>query len=120
MLHVSYCVSKGYRSVCVGTVDNDLLLLAIYIYQKLKTCMDELWLTFGTKNNFSYIPAHEISKSLGPEKTDILPLFHAFTGCDAVSSFHGKGKKISLGDLENVSILHWYSAAVIKPSFICQ
>ena len=27
------------------------------------------------------------------QKRHILPLFHAFTGCDTVSSFHGKGKK---------------------------
>lgn len=29
----------------------------------------------------------------GPQRARVLPLFHAFTGCDTVSSFNGKGKK---------------------------
>jgi ABC-type transport system involved in cytochrome bd biosynthesis fused ATPase/permease subunit len=31
--------------------------------------------------------------ALGPDKSRVLPLFHAFTGCDTVSAFGGKGKK---------------------------
>lgn len=30
---------------------------------------------------------------IGPEKSFVLPTFHAVTGCDTVSSFGGKGKK---------------------------
>jgi len=33
------------------------------------------------------------SSSAGPEKSNALPAFHAFTGCDNVSSFSGKGEK---------------------------
>lgn len=29
---------------------------------------------------------------VGLELSEILPLFHAFTGCDTVSSFNGRGK----------------------------
>lgn len=29
----------------------------------------------------------------GPERAQALPFFHAFTGCDVVSAFNGKGKK---------------------------
>ena len=29
---------------------------------------------------------------LGPEKSRALPIFHAFTGCDTIESFHGLGK----------------------------
>ena len=31
--------------------------------------------------------------SLGPDYALVLPLFHAFTGCDAVSAFTGRSKK---------------------------
>ena len=39
------------------------------------------------------IPAHEISKNIGPQKSLALPLFHALTGCDTTSAFLGHGKK---------------------------
>ena len=39
------------------------------------------------------LAAHEIAAGLGPEKACTLPVFHALTGCDTVSSFVGHGKK---------------------------
>lgn len=39
------------------------------------------------------ISAHGIYAALGSEKSLALLMFHAFTGCDTVSSFSGKGKK---------------------------
>ena len=53
----------------------------------------QLWVAFGTGKHLRYIPAHEIATSLGAEKAQALPMFHAFTGCDTVSSFAGKGEK---------------------------
>ena len=38
-------------------------------------------------------PVHEITQTLGPEKSLSCPLFHSFTGCDTTSSFLGIGKK---------------------------
>lgn len=55
--------------------------------------IEELWVAFGTGKNFRYIPAHEIAKSLGPDKSKALPVLHAFTGCDTVSTFATRGKK---------------------------
>ena len=54
---------------------------------------DELWLAFGTGKSFRYFAAHEIAAGLGPENARALPMFHALTGCDNVSSFAGHGKK---------------------------
>ena len=34
-----------------------------------------------------------MSPSIGLEKSIYLLFFHAFTGCDVVSAFHGKGEK---------------------------
>ncbi len=39
------------------------------------------------------MPAHEIAHALGPEKCIALPFMHAFSGCDTVSCFAGRGKK---------------------------
>ena len=38
-------------------------------------------------------PIHEIVASIGPSKSQALPMFHAYTGCDTVSSFATRGKK---------------------------
>ena len=51
--------------------------------------LKELWIDFGVNNHHQYISAHGIAKALGKEKTETLPFFHAFTGCDTVSSFNG-------------------------------
>ena len=37
--------------------------------------------------------ARKLYRSIGPEKGRGITLFHAFTGCDVVSAFRGKGKK---------------------------
>ena len=52
-------------------------------------------MAFGTAKSFWHIPVHEIARSLGPNKSIALPMFHAHTRCDTVSSFGTKGKKTS-------------------------
>ena len=68
-----------------------MVVLSIAIAQKLGEC--EIWLAFGTGDHFRYIAAHDIATSLGPQRSLALPIFHAFTGCDTVSSFSNIGKK---------------------------
>ena len=38
-------------------------------------------------------PIHKVVSAIGPEKTCGILFFHAFSGCDIVSSFHGESKK---------------------------
>ena len=38
-------------------------------------------------------PSHFANQMLGPQHCEVLPFFHAFTGCDLVSSMLGIGKK---------------------------
>ncbi|KAK0150015.1 hypothetical protein N1851_009250 [Merluccius polli] len=82
---------KGFKKITLRTVDTDVVVLAIAHVSELD--IEELWVAFGTGKNFRYIPAHEIAKSLGPDKSKALPVFHAFTGCDTVSAFATRGKK---------------------------
>ena len=73
-------------------VDADVVVLAVFVVQGLPP-EDELCLAFGTGKFFWYLAAHEITAELGPKKSRALPMFHAVTGCDTVSSFAGRGKK---------------------------
>ncbi len=68
-----------------------MVVLAVAESQKMEDV--KLWVAFGTGKNLRYIPVHEIASALGPEKARALPMFHAFTGCDTVSSFANIGKK---------------------------
>ncbi|XP_068756859.1 uncharacterized protein [Montipora capricornis] len=51
------------------------------------------WVTFGMGKKFQLLSVNTICEYLGKEKCRALPFFHAFTGCDTMSAFLGKGKK---------------------------
>ena len=86
MLHVADA-AKEYTSITIRIVDGDVIVLAVYVFAQLRTSPAELWVAFGTGNNYRVISAHGIYAVIGVEKCLALPMFHAFTGCDTVSSF---------------------------------
>ena len=45
------------------------------------------------KTRVVYYEVSAISRAVGPQLCDALPGLHAFSGCDSVSPFSGKGKK---------------------------
>ena len=90
LLHASDCARHGFVRVMIRTTDTDVVILAVSNCHAMNVA--ELWIAFGTGKHFQYIPAHEIALQLGPRKAEALTLFHAFTGCDTVSFFAGKGK----------------------------
>ena len=92
LLHASHAANHGHHKILIKTVDTDVVVLAVSVAQGLQP-EDELWLAFGTGKSFRYLAAHKIAAGLGPEKAQALPMFHALTGCDTVSSFAGHGKK---------------------------
>ena len=91
ILHASDAANKGSKKCLIRTVDTDILVLTIAYVERIG--VEELWVAFGTGKGFCYLPAHEIACALGSPKAASLPMFHAFTGCDTVSAFAGKGKK---------------------------
>ena len=99
LLHAAHAVACGYKRIMLPTVDTDVHVLAVFTVQMLKDreCQPfELWVSLGSGRNHRNIPAHMIASSLGPHKARSLPAFLAFTGCDTVSSFLGKGKKTAI------------------------
>ena len=99
---------EGYTKVVVRTVDTDVLVLAVTAAQ----CLDitELWATFGTGKSFRYLAAHEMAKALGPDCCTALPMFHAFTGCDTVSSFLVEARRVH-GIMDDVTTAFYALAA---------
>ena len=91
LLHCWHASQCGSKKLAIRTVDTDVVVLAIFCYQQLN--VNELWIHFGVGKNVRLLPVHAISKTLGPKMCQAMPIFHALTGCDTVSSFFGKGKR---------------------------
>ena len=83
------------------------------LLDKLQTLTEggvHLWVTFGTGTNLRYLAAHDITRPFVNDTALALPAFHAFTGYDTVSCFHGRGKKKALNTWK------WFSE--VTPVFI--
>ena len=91
ILHLEDAVKEIHNRVLIWTVDTDVVVLAVTAAQHINP--SELRIAFGTGKNFRYLSIHEMARALGPQKCIALPVFYAFTGCDTVSSFAGRGKK---------------------------
>ena len=53
----------------------------------------EYYFKTGVGKAKRYIPMHEVAEFLGRNTSMILPLIHAFSGCDSTSAFSGMGKE---------------------------
>ena len=83
----------------ISTVDTDVVVVAVSSFSKIKA--DELWVSFGTRKHFRYIPIHDLVATLDPRRSCKLPIFHAITRWDTVSAFAGQGGK-GLGSLASL------------------
>jgi hypothetical protein len=114
-LHVMDAAEKGYRRLMLRTVDMDVVIMAVSTVVQLENT--QLWIAFGTGKHLRYIPAHQIATSLGAEKARVLPMFHAFTGCDTVSSFAGRGKTTAFDTWKSFNaVTAVFSKLVAKPA----
>ena len=85
--------SQYWTHTC-HTVDSDVVIIAIYAYNKI-SAINELWIDFGTGKNIKMISVHEMVENIPKSIAQKLPFFHAFTGCDTVSMFYGIGKRLA-------------------------
>lgn len=89
-LHAKHAALGGSRSINIVSSDTDVFVIGVAVLEDLN--VDALWVTFEKGKDLRWIPIHDIVRSLGP-RSKALPFFHAFTGCDTMSAFVGKGKK---------------------------
>ena len=84
-------ILKSASSKILRTVDTDVVVLAVAASTRYDG--KDIWINFGTGERKKILSAHQISAAIGRDKSVALPVFHAFTGCDTVSSFKSIGKK---------------------------
>jgi hypothetical protein len=76
---------------CFNIAQTDVVVIAVSQFNKLS--IQQLWIHFGVGKAVRLMPIHDLVAALGPGKCEALRIFHAMTGCDTVSCFHGREKK---------------------------
>ena len=89
LLHVLDGANSGNKNVTTITVDTDVVAIALRQFFTLN--LEEI--EFGVDKCRRYIPIHTCAEIFGRKLCSSMRLWLALTGCDAVSSFNGKGKK---------------------------
>ena len=88
-----HAVQEGYKVLMIKANDTDVVIIAKATLPSLQELgLQKLWVAFGQGTHLRWIPIHDIVATIGPEKTNGMLFFHAFSGCDTVSSFRGKAK----------------------------
>lgn len=93
LLHAAHAVKQGHPTVVISSDDTDVLILLVAF--KNIIC-GHLYLKCGIKTRTKILSIDKVTATLGADICKGLVGMHAFTGCDSVSAFAGKGKTSSL------------------------
>lgn len=89
LLHALHAANAGSKAVVITAEDTDVMVLCLG-FQKNITC--PIYQKCGTQNRTRFVDISKVASSLGENVCDSLIGLHAFTGCDTVSAFAGRGK----------------------------
>ena len=95
-IHIEDSLRNGARTILVRTVDTDIMVIIAGVFFKLQATysgLDINCVAFSMGKHFQYYHINTISQNLGEPLCQALPFYYAFTGCDTMSQFLGKGKK---------------------------
>ena len=70
-----------------------MVIIALSVFNKLQ--IQELWIEFGTGIHNRWLSIHEYAANLGIQVCAAILFWYASTGCDTVSAFGGRGKKMA-------------------------
>ena len=91
--HALHTAERGYNRIVIRTSDTDIIVIMPFLlnfqtrYPNIK-----LFVAFGVGKYFQILDLTKIFDRLGSIHCKALPFFHAFTGYDSISAFHGRGK----------------------------
>lgn len=94
-IHLKHAIEMDLvKTTCILSNDSDIVIIAVSYFDHFKLLgLEKLWVSFGPGKRRRWIPIHDLSTHLGPDESKGLLFLHAFSGCDTVSGFRGKGKK---------------------------
>ncbi|KAJ8384450.1 hypothetical protein AAFF_G00204710 [Aldrovandia affinis] len=89
ILNAAHAAEEGYSAVVVTADDTDVLLLCLAFYANI-SC--PLFQNCGTKNRVRYLDITKLRQALGDCVCNAVIGMYAYTGCDTLSAFAGRGK----------------------------
>jgi hypothetical protein len=93
LLHAAHAAQFHYESVIIHSEDTDVRLLCIAFASQIAVPMYQ---RCKASARTTYIDITKASLIQGESVSRALPGYHAFTGCDSVSFFSGRGKSAGL------------------------
>ncbi|KAK3728046.1 hypothetical protein QZH41_015787, partial [Actinostola sp. cb2023] len=102
LLHASHAADEGYGSVMICAEDTDVFIMSIGFADEIGT---SLFIKCGTRNRTKLVDVNKVANAVGQDVCKAVVGMHAFTGCDSVSAFAGRGKaqalKLLISDRES-------------------
>ena len=93
-MHARDAAIEGSKALVIKANDTDIVVIAVSVLPQLQDIgVETLWTAFGHGVGMKWIPIHELLTAVESARASEIMYFHAFTGCDVVSAFRGKGKK---------------------------
>jgi len=88
LLHALHAANAGY-AVVISSEDTDVLVISLALKSSIAS---PLFIKTTKQSRTTYVDISKVCQMVGSQVCSALPGFHAFTGCDSVSAFFGKGK----------------------------
>lgn len=88
-LHAVHAPRSKFASVVIVSEDTDVLVLLLTFKSFVPSSM---FIKCGSQTRVKYIEVSRVVESIGASVCRSLLGFHAFSGCDRVSAFAGRGK----------------------------
>ncbi|CAM4733150.1 unnamed protein product [Leuciscus chuanchicus] len=89
---------EGYQSIVICSEDTDVFIMSLAFCDKIEA---PLFLKCGTRTRTRLVAIRKVAATVGMDTCRALIGLHAYTGCDTVSAFAGKGKTRALTLLMN-------------------
>ena len=89
LLHLSHAARSDYNTLIVASEDTDVFILCVSFKHLIPS---SIFFKCGTQTRVRYISITSIVQALGQNLCSSLLGMHAYTGCDTVSAFAGRGK----------------------------
>lgn len=93
LLYTLHAARDGYKAAVICSEDTDVFIISLAMHSTMDI---SIYQKFGTKSRTRYADIDKIGRSQGQGVCDSLIGLQAFTGCDSISCFAGKGKLFAL------------------------
>lgn len=89
LLHAAHAAGEGYQAVVIRSEDTDVFIMSLAFHDKIGA---PLFQKCGTSTRRRVVDIRTVAATVGIDVYRALIGMHAYTGCDTVSAFAGKGK----------------------------